>query len=61
MIDLIEYFEKFDSGSPHHRAAINDLMGLIPKELLSKEASWVITFDAAVNELLLYNEKVNER
>lgn len=43
-IKLIDYFKKY-RGLSHQIAAIQELQGLLPEELLSYEAPWVTCFD----------------
>lgn len=48
--DLLYYFENFDSGSSHHRAAIIELQRRMPKELLDDRADWVDTYEGRYSE-----------
>ena len=50
MIDLNFFFEQYNGNLSHHRAAINELMRAIPKELLDENADWVGIFEAAESE-----------
>lgn len=50
MIDLIYFFEQYNGNLSHHRAAINELMRAMPKELLDENADWVGIFEAAESE-----------
>ena len=51
MIDLVRYFKYFDSGSPHHLAAVHELARHIPKDQLRSDADWVTMYHERVNEL----------
>ena len=50
MIDLLHYFEYYNSDLNHHRAAIIELMRQMPEELLSEDADWVTIFEGAESE-----------
>ena len=43
-IKLIDYFKKY-KGLSHQIAAIQELQGQLPKELLKYDAPWVTCFD----------------
>mgnify|MGYP001245209261 FL=1 len=43
-IKLIDYFKKY-KGLSHQIAAIQELQGLLPEELLKHDAAWVTCFD----------------
>ena len=44
----------------HHRAAVNELMREMPKELLRDDAEWVVIFESADTEWG-YNKIVNDK
>ncbi len=46
-LNLIDFFEKFDSDNPYMRAAISELQSSMPKELLGTESDWFITWTQA--------------
>lgn len=50
MIDLLHYFENYNGDLNHHRAAIIELMRVMPKDLLDENADWVSTFEGAESE-----------
>ena len=47
LLNLIDFFEKFDSGNPYMRAAISELQHSMPKELLHSQSEWFITWSQA--------------
>ncbi len=51
-LDLIEFFENFDPGDPYMRAAISELQDSLPKELLSSDSSWFITWSQAGKRII---------
>ena len=47
MIDLLHYFETYNGDLNHHRAAVIELMRLLPPELLDENSDWVGIFNSA--------------
>ncbi|ABX08604.1 hypothetical protein [Prochlorococcus marinus] len=47
LLNLIDFFEKFDSGNPYMRAAVSELQNSMPKELLNSQSDWFITWSQA--------------
>jgi hypothetical protein len=50
MRTLLWYIDRFDSGSSHHRAAIQCLEQSLPAEALSREAEWINIFEMKDSE-----------
>jgi len=44
-VKLLNYFKRF-SENPHHLAAISMLQAELPDHLLSREADWIVCFEA---------------
>ena len=44
-VKLLKYFKKF-TESPHHLAAISMLQDELPDHLLSRDAEWIVCFEA---------------
>ncbi len=59
MIDLLHYFETFNGDLNHHRAAVIELMRLLPPELLDENSDWISIFEGAESEWG-YNKIVKE-
>ena len=57
-IDLRKFFEAYE-GTPHQQAAVDQLAGEIPDELLDKFSAWVECFevDGEVQPLVEYSHK----
>ena len=47
LLNLIDFFEKFDTGNPYMRAAISELQCSMPEELLKAQSNWFITWSQA--------------
>ena len=60
MADLLDYLDRFDPGSAHHRAAFNLLQDNLPPELLQDDADWILLFETQQIELT-YNKRKSER
>lgn len=60
MIDLNHFFQQYNENLMHHRAAVNELMREMPKELLRDDAEWVVIFESADTEWG-YNKIVNDK
>lgn len=50
MIELMYFFENFDKGSTHHRAAVLELQRVMPDYLLTRDAPWVDTYEGKESE-----------
>ena len=50
MIELLYFFENFDRGSTHHRAAVIELQRAMPDYLLTDDAPWVDTYEGKESE-----------
>tara|TARA_R100000900_G_scaffold85406_1_gene67095 strand:- start:732 stop:914 length:183 start_codon:yes stop_codon:yes gene_type:complete len=44
-VKLLKYFKKF-TENPHHLAAISILQNELPDHLLSRDAEWIVCFEA---------------
>ena len=44
-VKLLKYFKKF-TENPHHLAAISMLQDELPDHLLSRDAEWIVCFEA---------------
>ncbi|KGG12662.1 MULTISPECIES: hypothetical protein [Prochlorococcus] len=47
VLNLIDFFEKFDAGNPYMRAAISELQDSMPENLLKTKSDWFITWSQA--------------
>ena len=47
---LLKFFEMFESGAPHHIAAVGMLEEALPPELLDRNSDWIVCFNAATSE-----------
>lgn len=46
-LQLIDFFEHFDSGCPYHLSAISELQSHMPKSLLRSDADWFATWSVS--------------
>mgnify|MGYP003116911851 CR=1 FL=1 len=53
-LKLLDYFQLFEGGAPHHLAAVSILEESMPDELLDHFADWAVCFRSATSEE--YNE-----
>ena len=54
-VELLEFFNEFQKGSPHHLAAVKILENELPDHLLNEDSDWIVCFNAATWEE--YNDK----
>lgn len=43
-LQLIKFFDHFDSRNPYHRAAVQELQDAMPASLLSRKVTWFKTW-----------------
>lgn len=50
MIDLLYFFDNYDPGSTHHRAAVIELQRRMPDYLLTADAVWIDIYEGRESE-----------
>ena len=50
MIDVLAYLECYNPRSPHHRAAMEELVSHLPPEQLEKDAEWITIYSMESTE-----------
>ena len=49
-VDILAYLECYNPRSPHHRAAMEELVSHLPPEQLEKDAEWITIYSMESTE-----------